>query len=57
MLFGELIHDVGAMAAELAFYGENSNGVGGDMAQATWLASSMVGGAGMSPLPDRKSVV
>jgi len=51
MLFGELIHGVGAMAAELAFYGENSNGVGGDMAQTTWLASSMVGGAGMSPLP------
>ena len=51
MMFGELIHDVGAMAAELAFYGENSNGVGGDMAQSTWLASSMVGGAGMSPLP------
>jgi hypothetical protein len=51
MMFGELIHGVGAMAAELAFYGENSNGVGGDMAQTTWLASSMVGGAGMSPLP------
>src|SRR5438477_4689759 len=51
MMFGEMIHGVGAMAAELAFYGENSNGVGGDMAQTTWLASSMVGGAGMSPLP------
>jgi ATP-dependent Zn protease len=51
MMFGELIHGVGAMAAELAFYGENSNGVGGDMAQTTWLASTMVGGSGMSPLP------
>jgi Peptidase family M41 len=51
MMFGELIHAVGAMAAELAFYGENSNGVGGDMAQSTWLASLMVGGSGMSPLP------
>jgi ATP-dependent Zn protease len=51
MLFGELIHDVGAMAAELAFYGENSNGVGGDMQMATGLASRMAGGGAMSPLP------
>jgi cell division protease FtsH len=50
-MFGELIHIVGAMAAELAFYGENTNGVGGDMQQTTWLASTMVGAAGMSPLP------
>ncbi len=50
-MFGELIHLVGAMAAELAFYGENSNGVGGDMQSTTWLASTMVGAAGMSPLP------
>jgi ATP-dependent Zn protease len=50
-MFGELIHVVGAMAAELAFYGENSNGVGGDMMSTTWLASTMVGAAGMSPLP------
>jgi ATP-dependent Zn protease len=51
MLFGELIHGVGAMAAELSFFGQNSNGVGGDMAMTTGLASSMVGGWGMSPLP------
>jgi ATP-dependent Zn protease len=51
MMFGELIHGVGAMAAELAFYGENSNGVGGDMAMTTWTASVMSGGGGMSPLP------
>ena len=50
-MFGELIHAVGAMAAELAFYGENSNGVGGDLQSATWTASMMVGAAGMSPLP------
>jgi cell division protease FtsH len=50
-MFGELIHLVGAMAAEVAFYGENSNGVGGDMQSTTWLASTMVGAAGMSPLP------
>ena len=50
-LFGSLIHLVGAMAAEFAFYGENSNGVGGDMQSTTWLASTMVGAAGMSPLP------
>ena len=31
-MFGELIWFVGAMAAEFAFYGENSNGVGGDLA-------------------------
>ena len=50
-MFGELIWAVGAMAAELAFYGENSNGVGGDLQSATWTASMMVGAAGMSPLP------
>jgi hypothetical protein len=50
-MFGELVHVVGAMAAELVFYGENSNGVGGDMQSTTWLASTMVGAAGMSPLP------
>src|SRR4029079_12764115 len=50
-MFGELIHIVGAMAAELAFYGENSNGVGGDMQSTTWIASTVVGAAGMSPLP------
>jgi hypothetical protein len=39
------------MAAEFAFYGENSNGVGGDLQSATWTAAMMVGAAGMSPLP------
>ena len=39
------------MAAELVFYGENSNGVGGDLETSTAIAASMVGAAGMSPLP------
>ena len=50
-MFGELIHAVGAMAAELVFYGENSVGVGGDLMTTTWTATGMVGAAGMSPLP------
>ncbi len=50
-LFGELVHAVGAMAAELAFFGENSVGVGGDLQTTSSLATWMVGGAGMSPLP------
>ena len=50
-MFGELIHAVGAMAAELVFYGENSVGVGGDLMSTTWTATGMVGAAGMSPLP------
>ena len=52
-MFGELIHAVGAMAAELVFYGENSVGVGGDLMSTTWTATGMVGAAGMSPLPTR----
>jgi ATP-dependent Zn protease len=50
-VFGDLIHTIGAMAAEFAFYGENSVGVGGDLASVTWRAAMMVGAAGMSPLP------
>ena len=50
-MFGELIHAVGAMAAELVFFGENSVGVGGDLQSTTWTAAGMVGAAGMSPLP------
>jgi len=51
VMFGDLIHVVGAMAAEFVFYGENSNGVGGDMQYTTGVATQMVGAAGMSPLP------
>jgi ATP-dependent Zn protease len=50
-VFGDLIHTIGAMAAEFAFYGENSVGVGGDLQSVTWRAAMMVGAAGMSPLP------
>jgi cell division protease FtsH len=46
---GDLIHILGAMAAERVFYGENTNGVGGDLEHATTLAASMVGTSGMGP--------
>jgi ATP-dependent Zn protease len=48
---GRLIWALGAMAAERVFYGENSNGVGGDVHSATALAALMVGGAAMGPEP------
>ena len=35
---GNLVWTLGAMAAEHVFYGENSNGVGGDIQSATWIA-------------------
>lgn len=47
------MHVLGAMAAETVFYGENSVGVGGDLQSVTYIASSMVGAAGMSPEPIR----
>jgi cell division protease FtsH len=49
--FGALVHVLGAMAAETVFYGENANGVGGDLQTATWIAGTMVGAAGMAPHP------
>jgi ATP-dependent Zn protease len=51
MFMGELIWVLGAMAAEYAFYGENSNGVGGDLEQATSRVAMMVGTSGMGPEP------
>jgi len=48
-LMGDLIHTLGAMAAEYAFYGENSGGVGGDLAHATGSAAMMAGAVGMGP--------
>jgi ATP-dependent Zn protease len=48
---GDLIHTVGAMAAEHVFYGENSRGVGGDLGMATSRAATMVGVWGMAPGP------
>jgi cell division protease FtsH len=50
-MFGALVHILGAMAAEMVFYGETSNGVGGDLQSATWVGSAMVGAAGMGPRP------
>src|SRR5207247_4186847 len=48
-LFGDLVHGLGAMAAEYVFYGENSNGVGGDLGMVTQEAAWMVGTWGMTP--------
>jgi ATP-dependent Zn protease len=44
-----LIWTLGAMAAERAFYGENSTGVGGDVQSATARAAWMVGACAMGP--------
>jgi len=50
-MFSDLIHILGAMAAENVFYGQNSSGVGGDLEQTTNLAAIMVGMSGMGPRP------
>ena len=42
---------LGAMAAEHVFYGENSNGVGGDVQSTTARAAYMVGASAMAPEP------
>src|SRR4051795_4584499 len=49
--FGELMWVLGAMSAEIVFYGQNTNGVGGDLGSATGQAALMVGAAGMAPAP------
>jgi ATP-dependent Zn protease len=46
----ELIWIMGAIAAEQVFYGENTWGVGGDMASATWMARRMSGSHAMGPV-------
>jgi len=46
-----LVWTLGAMAAERVFYGETSNGVGGDVQSATAQAALMVGASGMGPEP------
>jgi ATP-dependent Zn protease len=46
---GTLSMILGAMAAEHVFYGENTNGVGGDVQSATQRAAWMVGASGMGP--------
>jgi ATP-dependent Zn protease len=48
---GSLIMTLGAMAAEHVFYGENSQGVSGDVASATATAAAMVGIWAMGPDP------
>jgi hypothetical protein len=47
--FAEMVWTLGAMAAEVVFYGETSTGVGGDIASATGQAATMVGQWGMAP--------
>jgi cell division protease FtsH len=46
-----LVWSLGAMAAEHAFYKENSTGVGGDVQTATSMAAWMVGACAMGPEP------
>jgi ATP-dependent Zn protease len=48
-LFADLVWGMGAIAAEQVFYGENSEGVAGDMQTATIRAALMVGVAAMGP--------
>jgi ATP-dependent Zn protease len=50
-VMGELVMTLGAMAAEHVFYGENSQGVSGDVASATATAAAMVGIWAMGPDP------
>ncbi len=50
-VLGSLIMTLGAMAAEHVFYGENSQGVSGDVASATATAAAMVGLWAMGPDP------
>jgi ATP-dependent Zn protease len=47
--FADLVWSLGAMAAERVFYGETGQGVGGDIAGATYDAAFMVGTWGMAP--------
>jgi ATP-dependent Zn protease len=50
-VMGSLVMTLGAMAAEHVFYGENSQGVSGDLQSATRTAAAMVGLWGMGPDP------
>jgi ATP-dependent Zn protease len=50
-VMGSLIMTLGAMAAEHVFYGENSQGVSGDVQSATATAAAMVGVWAMGPDP------
>lgn len=46
-MFAEILWGLGSYAAELVFFGENTNGVGGDLRSATVQAGSMAGAYGM----------
>src|SRR3954447_5968325 len=46
---GMIIWGLGSMAAERVFYGETTNGVGGDLQSVTAAAAWMVGASGMGP--------
>lgn len=48
-LFADLVWGLGSYAAEVAFFGHNTQGVGGDLQSASWLAGTMVGRWGMPP--------
>jgi ATP-dependent Zn protease len=50
-LMGSLVMTLGAMAAEHVFYGENTEGVAGDVQSATNTAALMVGWCAMGPEP------
>ncbi len=50
-MFQDIIWGLGAMAAERVVYGENSSGVGGDVAGVTARSAMMVGRAAMGPQP------
>ena len=47
-LMGDLVTTLGAYAAEYVFFGDNTQGVGGDLGQASHLAGLMVGRWGMA---------
>jgi ATP-dependent Zn protease len=47
--FKRMLMIMGALASEHVFYGENTNGVGGDMSSVAHLAASMVGHSAMAP--------
>lgn len=49
-LFHTIVWGLGAYAAELIFYGHNTQGVGGDLGSASEIAARMVGQWGMAPL-------
>jgi ATP-dependent Zn protease len=51
-VLGSLIMSLGAMASEHVFYGENSQGVSGDVYTATAIAALMVGAWGMGAEPE-----